>query len=219
MKQFLCTATDTSLNNQRHGNKEWLRISRDVADRSPVQCYNRWVNARKASSYLNDGGSETNGSGVSGTVAGVNRLDGKDNDTFIAPTVTRRTGGWTVVEERRLCLAVRALTPLKRCGTKADAWYRSDTPADAANDAETSPDRDPQGQVEVSSALDEHQKAKAVREVDYFREIEWPEVAKLMCGTRSEHQCREKWFEALDPSINRLRKWEPEEDAQLLKSE
>ncbi|CAN0336951.1 unnamed protein product [Pylaiella littoralis] len=48
-------------------------------------------------------------------------------------------------------------------------------------------------------------------------EVDWSEVAKLMFNTRSEHQCREKWFEVLDPSVNRLRAWEPEEDAQLRK--
>ncbi|CAN0531133.1 unnamed protein product, partial [Laminaria digitata] len=70
-----------------------------------------------------------------------------------------------------------------------------------------------------ASPLDELQEPKKIQAVDYFREVEWAEVVKLMASDRTEAQCRAKWFELMDPCVNRSRIWSAEEDARLRKGE
>lgn len=55
--------------------------------------------------------------------------------------------------------------------------------------------------------------------LDCFQGVNWQEVARLMSNGRSDKQCRLKWFEAIDPSVNRQREWDAEEDARLRKGE
>ncbi|CAN0000803.1 unnamed protein product [Ectocarpus fasciculatus] len=54
--------------------------------------------------------------------------------------------------------------------------------------------------------------------LEFFKGVNWPEVARLMSNGRSDKQCRLKWFEAIDPSVNRQRGWEAEEEARLRKA-
>lgn len=69
-----------------------------------------------------------------------------------------------------------------------------------------------------TTALDEPRRLRVVGNFDDVCKIEWPEVAKLMANLRNEHQCREKWFESIDPAVNRL-SWTDEEDQELLRGE
>lgn len=60
---------------------------------------------------------------------------------------------------------------------------------------------------------------EATNTLEFLRGVNWGEVAELMAHTRNEWQCRVKWFEVLDPSVNRSRIWRADEDAELRKSE
>lgn len=124
-----------------------------------------------------------------------------------------RGGAWTPTEERRLCLAVRAMMPQE--GDAAESATAAEGAVDGAEKTGLSAGK---RRRTGTTALDEPRRLRVVGNFDDVCKIEWPEVAKLMANLRNEHQCREKWFESIDPAVNRSL-WTDEEDRELLRSE
>lgn len=129
---------------------------------------------------------------------GVEPSQEKDDVVTSLDTVAdTRHRFWTAAQERRLCLAVRALIePKKGAGDRA------------------SRDAPPGKRQRGPGAGDDGKKT-----VDSKRHVNWVEVAKLMNGTRDSERCREKWLNTMDPSVNTARFWSEAEDAKLLEGE
>eukprot|EP00752_Nemacystus_decipiens_P003540 g3266.t1 len=184
-----------------------------------------------------------------------------DDQDFWGPTQPTRSGLWTPTEERRLCMAVRALMPqgtefnkgkdrplpsepaaatagaaaaggrVEAGATASGAGTTKKRPRDTAeaspNDGPGAPHsavgeggcarEEEKGEGEGAGRKNRCRAREATNALEHLSGVHWGEVAALMAYTRNEGQCRVKWFEVMDPSVNRSRVWEPEEDAQLLK--
>lgn len=132
---------------------------------------------------------------------GVDPSQEKDGIVTSLDTVAdTRHRFWTAAEERRLCLAVRALIePKKVAGDRAGR----DAPVGKRQ----------RGPGATSAEVD------GKKTVDSKRHVNWIEVVKLMMGTRDSERCREKWLNTMDPSVNTARFWSEAEDTKLLEGE
>lgn len=200
-------------------------MARDFPGRSPSQCYNRYRNTRagaglapalsqplpppvhvdlkrKNMEVLEDSDDEGEiGAAADAAVAAAeaDAAEAAAGDGRGSPPPPphgrkrkkRFIGLWAPNEERRLCLCVRALMP---------QWGGGGRGGDKESNG---------GKI----------RGGYTNTLDLFNNVDWMEVAALMSNSRTGWQCREKWFEVLDPSVNRTRDWEEEEDAELLKRE
>jgi len=160
-----------------------------------------------------------------------------------SPQGTARLGNWTLAEQRRLCLIVRALMPQEQeQENQRSSAAGADPGTGAAASAAANPPRGVVGKgkkrrrngeapaLELDkprvggaaaggASSSSRDRREAANTLDYLNRVNWAEVASLMSTKRDQYQCREKWFKVLDPSINRQRNWEADEDKQLLNGE
>lgn len=162
----------------KKGGIQWINVARFVGKRNGQQCLCRWKTLQMK---------ERNG---------VDSSQEKDDVVSSLDTaVDTRHRFWTAAEERRLCLAVRALIEPKKGAGDAPAGKRQ------------------RGSGATSAGVN------GGKTVGSKRHVNWIEVAKLMMGTRDSERCREKWLNTMDPSVNTSRFWSEAEDAKLLEGE
>lgn len=179
---------------QTHGVRQWFTISREFADRTPGQCATRWRSLKSIDNFEPDAVAAERASSVATEVA-VDRAcpgNGKHrvigDRSVLASAFRRHRRGPWTTEEEKRLCL--AVHAMVPTEARADAPHRKRSRAKATSDVA----------------------CNAMRAVD------WNDVARLMGHTRSESQCRGKWFESLDPFVARA-DWTPREDEQLLKCE
>ncbi|CAM9756151.1 unnamed protein product [Ectocarpus sp. 6 AP-2014] len=163
------------------------------------------------------------------------------------PRTNRSWGTWTLDEERHLCLAVRALMPRERrmgappfgggdggegsaaaaaaAGKSGEGRKRrrdcgggEPRPSGGGGRAPETGTRGGHPRKNGRSSSNSSSSNSNTNMLDCFEGVNWQEVARLMSNGRSDKQCRLKWFEAIDPSVNRQREWDAGEDARLRKA-
>jgi hypothetical protein len=246
---------------QTHGNKKWVVICALVPGRTRQQCYYRWHSALdpkivqaagRTGKWAEDEDSKLkeavqmhggkNWAAISALIPGrtrtqccsrwhdVGSIPTADNDDTKAYTVTGiqpnagATGGWTLEEDVKLTNAV-ANTSKKKWGSE----YKTDWNAVAAlvpgrtksqcknkwnNVLDPSIDR--ANRITAKWVEDEDDKLKDA--VQMHGGKNWAAIATLVPG-RTITQCRDRWNNVLDPSIDRANritaKWTIHEDIVL----
>lgn len=126
-----------------------------------------------------------------------------------------RGGPWTATEERRLCLAVRAISTFENPGE--DDHRRKEQGKTKLGGGETGTgvcSHDYPSKTGLNFPKISRKRARS----EEHQKLDWGEVSWLMKGTRSDQQCRKKWVECIDPSVKRGA-WDEAEDEELLRCE
>lgn len=175
----------------------------------PNQCLNRWHHLKTScSTFIKDADPEEDGVPSPADAAarrapqGGDSDDGAGKDGASRPgesgrVVYQRGGPWSAVEERRLSLAIRAMmAPVEPAAGEGGGGGRG-------------PDGGPDRPVTAKKRRLRHEE---------IRKVDWREVSRLMKKERSDNQCRQKWFDSIDPGVSRGA-WDPAEDEELLRCE
>jgi hypothetical protein len=208
---------------QTHGGKNWNKIAAMVPGRTPKQCSNRWHNALDPSVTLTAGSTGKwtededlklkvavqtlggkNWNKISAMVPGRTKLQCSNRwcyalDPSIALTAGS-TGAWIEDEDLKLKAAVQkhggknwnkiaVMVPgrtVKQCSKR---WHHTLDPSVTMTAGSTG-----------KWTEDEDLKLKAA--VQTLGGKNWPAIAALVPG-RTKGQCRDRWHNALGPSIDR----------------